>query len=67
MTDKQEARSIEVGARLKEMREAHGMSMRALAQRSGHRLTPQHDQRTAPSDLNIEYSPRPWIFPLPSF
>lgn len=35
MSYKQDATSVEVGPRLKELREAHGMSMRALAQRSG--------------------------------
>lgn len=32
---KPDARSVEVGPRLKELRQEHGMSMRALAQRSG--------------------------------
>jgi len=35
MLNKTEARSIEVGERLKELREGQAMSMRALAQRSG--------------------------------
>jgi transcriptional regulator with XRE-family HTH domain len=35
MSYKHDAQSVEVGPRLKELREAHGISMRALGQRSG--------------------------------
>lgn len=35
MAYKKDAHSVEVGPRLKELREGHGISMRALAQRSG--------------------------------